>query len=112
MPFKQSFQTAAKAFQAIETFTRGVVVPHGVEGKQIINDLCSAFEIEKQWKLQKKAQRYSVNVFLGVFERLADQGAIHEAQEGSGIYYLDAQYYSNQYGLSEELVNRMEVLIS
>jgi CRISPR-associated endonuclease/helicase Cas3 len=112
LPLKQSFQTAAKAFHAIETFTRGVVVYYGDEGRQIISDLCSDYEIEKQWKLQKKAQRYSVNVFSGVFERLANQGAIHEAQEGSGIFYLDAQYYGEQFGLSEELVNKMEVLIS
>ena len=39
MPFKQSFQSAAKAFIIMNSLTQGVVVPYK-EGEQIINDLC------------------------------------------------------------------------
>jgi CRISPR-associated endonuclease/helicase Cas3 len=42
-PLTQSFQTASKAFRAIDSPTRGVVVPYGKEGEQIINELCEAF---------------------------------------------------------------------
>jgi len=108
LPLKQSFQTAAKAFHAIDSATRGVVVPYGEKGKQIINDLCSAFEVEKQFNLLKQAQRYSVNVYDRIFRGLAENRAIHEAQEDTGIFYLDAQYYSNEFGLSKEIVNEME----
>ncbi len=111
IPLKQSFQTAAKAFQAIDSPTRGVVVPYGDIGKRIVSDLCGTVEVEKQYKLIKKAQRYSVNVYENIFNRLVKDGAIHEAQEGTGIFYLDAQYYSNEFGLSKEIVNEMETFI-
>ena len=108
---RQSFQKASEAFRAIESLTRGVIVQYGKEGKAIVNDLCKAFEVEKQYKLLKKAQMFSVNVYPYVFEDLCKQRAIHEAQEGSGIFYLDAQYYSDEFGLSKEIVNEMETYI-
>ncbi len=110
--FRQSFQTASKAFRAIESPTRGIVVPYGEEGKEIINDLCAAFEVEKQYRLLKKAQRYSVNVYLNVFTDFADKQAIREAQEGTGIFYLDDQYYDSDLGLSKEIVSKMPTHIA
>ena len=111
LPLRQSFQSAAKVFRVIDSLTRGIVVPYGKEGAQIINELCSAFEVEKQHKLIKKAQRYSVNVYENVFNDLAKGRAINEVQEGTGIFYLVAQYYSNEFGLSKEVVNEMQPLI-
>ncbi len=112
-PFlKQSFQTASKAFHAIDSATRGIVVPYGDEGKQIIADLCSAFEIEKQYKLLKKAQRFSVNVYENAFRKLAENGIISEVQHGTGVFFLKREYYSDEFGLSKEIVNEMEVLIT
>lgn len=111
LPLRQSFQTAAKAFYAIDSPTQGVVVPHGEEGEKIIAELCSAFEIEKQYKLLKRAQRYSVNLFPQELNRLEDLHAIHEIQKGTGIFYLDGQYYSNEFGWCEEIVNDMKPLI-
>ncbi len=53
---RQSFMAAAKAFKAIDAPTRGVIVPYGEEGKAIINELCAAFMIEKQfWSSAKGA---------------------------------------------------------
>lgn len=109
---KQSFQTAAQCFRAIDSSTIGVIVPYGAEGKQIIADLCAAFEVEKQYKLLKQAQRYSVNVYEGVFKNLAENGIINEVQNGTGVFFLDSQYYSNEFGLSREIVSEMETLIT
>lgn len=109
IPFKQAFMTAAKSFQAIESITRGIVVPYRKEGKDIVNELCSAYELEKQYKLIRQAQRYSVNVFPDVLKRLQEQ-AVHEVQEGSGILYLDERYYSDEFGLSEKPVKDMGFL--
>lgn len=111
IPFKQSFQTASKAFQAIDSLTRGVVVPYGKDGERMIVDLCGAIEIEKQYKLIKKAQRYSVNLLPYELKIMQDKGAIQEVQEGSGILYLDNQYYSDQFGWQDEIVNDMKPLI-
>ena len=108
--FKQSFQTASKIFQPIDSLTRGVIVPYGEEGKEIINELCSTAELEKQYKLIKKAQRYAVNLFPHEFKKLADLDAIREVQVGAGIYYLDAQYYSDEFGWSDDIVNQMDAL--
>jgi CRISPR-associated endonuclease/helicase Cas3 len=105
--FKQSCQTASKIFEAIDSPTRGVIVPYGEDGKEIINELCSTAELEKQYKLIKKAQRYAVNLFPHEFKKLAELEAVREVQDGAGIYYLDAQYYSKQFGWSNEIVNLM-----
>ena len=107
--FKQSFMSAAKAFQAIDSPTRGVIVPHE-KGKTIIADLCSAFALEKQFGLIKAAQRYSVNVFPHEWKKLDEEHAIMEVQEGSGIYYLDERYYSPDFGLSLTPVNKMSFI--
>ena len=109
IPLRQAFMTAAKSFQAIESITRGIVVPYGKEGKDIVNEICSAYELEKQYKLIRRAQRYSVNVFPDVLKRLQEQ-AVHEVQEGSGILYLDEQFYSDEFGLSEKPVKDMGFL--
>lgn len=109
--FPQSFQSAAKEFRVIDSPTRGVVVPYKEEGDELVKDLCGAFELEKQYKLLKKAQRYSVNLFPHEFDKLARMGAIHEVQEGTGIFCLDKQNYSEKFGWSDEPVNPMENLI-
>ena len=107
IPLRQAFMTASKSFQAIESITRGIIVPYGEKGGNIVNGLCSAYELEKQYKLIRRAQLYSVNVFPDVLERLQEKQAIHEVQTGSGILYLDEQYYSDEFGLSENPVNDM-----
>jgi CRISPR-associated endonuclease/helicase Cas3 len=109
--FFQSFQSAAKTFKVINSATRGIVVPYLQEGDNIITELCSTPLLEKQFKLLKQAQRYSVNVFPNKFQSLLKIGAIHEVQAGSGIYYLGKQYYHKDFGWSEEIANRMDTSI-
>lgn len=110
IPLKQSFQSAAKSFYAIDSPTRGVVVPYGAEGKQLVIDLCAAQFLDKRYDLLKKAQRYSVNLFPDELKRMTADGkkAIRYVQEGFDVLYLDQQYYSNEFGWSEEIVNEME----
>ncbi len=100
IPSRQAFMTAAKSFQAIESVARGIVVPYGEEGKDIINRLCFVKELKKQYKIIRRAQRFSVNVFPNVLKKLQDQQAVRETQTGSGILYLDDRYYSDEFGLS------------
>jgi CRISPR-associated endonuclease/helicase Cas3 len=101
--------SAAKSFEVIETVARGIVVPYGEEGKELRNKLCSVQEFEKQYKLIRRAQRYSVNVFPDVLKRLQDR-AVHEVQKGSEILYLDERYYSDEFGLSETPVKNIGFL--
>jgi len=110
IPLRQAFMTASKSFQAIASITRGIIVPYGEEGKDIVNELCSAYELEKQYKLIRRAQRYSVNVFPDVLKRLQEKQFIHEVQTGTGILYLDERFYSDEFGLSEKPLNEMGFL--
>lgn len=105
---RQSFMAAAKAFKSIDAPTRGVIVPYGEAGKQLIADICGAFEVEKQFSLLRKAQQYTVNVFPHILEKLHSAHAIHSIQEDVDILYLDARYYSPEFGLSTEPVGNME----
>jgi CRISPR-associated endonuclease/helicase Cas3 len=107
---RQSFQSAAREFHVIDSITRGVVVPYR-EGNEIITDLCGAFALERQGKLLKRAQRYSVSLFGYQFDRLVKAGAIQEVQTGAGVYYLDKQYYSEEFGWGDEPANSMDIHI-
>ena len=96
----QSFMTAAKAFQAIDANTRGVIVPYKAEGQRIISELCAAFEPTKQFQLLKQANQYSVNVFEHVLRKLEEKKAIYEVQPGTGILCLLPNHYSQEAGLN------------
>jgi len=106
---RQAFMTAAEAFQAIDANTRGVVVPYTVKGKAVIAELCSVRELKKRFDLIKRAQRFTVNVFPHVLERLQQLGAVYEAQKGTGILCLDEKYYSREFGLNVEGTEEMEL---
>jgi len=106
---RQSFMTAAKIFQAIDSRTQGVIVPYG-EGNRIISELCGIKDLHTQYRLLREAQRYSVNVYRNQFDELIKQKIIYEVQEGAGIFYLDKQYYSDEYGMSEVKVKEMDFL--
>lgn len=104
----QSFMTAAKLFRSIDAPTRSVIVRYGDQGRSLVNQLCSAFEVEKQYTLIKKAQQYSVNLFPYEFDSLSDQYALYRIQDGTEIFYLDNRYYSNITGISLEPVKQEE----
>lgn len=107
---RQSFMTAAKLFKSIDAPTQSVIVRYSDEGRELVNQLCSAFDLEKQYALIKKAQQYSVNLFPHEFEKLAEQNALHRAQEGTEIFYLDDRYYTEQFGISMEPAGKEEFL--
>lgn len=107
---RQSFMAAAKAFKSIDAPTRGVIVPYGSAGNKLIGELCGAFEVEKQFKLLRRAQQYTVNVFPHQLEKLQKENALHEIQDGVDILYLaDARYYNEDFGLSLTPEGKMEV---
>lgn len=108
---QQSFMTAGKAFKAIDAPTQAVIIQHD-EGKALIAELCRSasakdFNPKVYYDLLKKAQRYSVNVFPNVWEKLRQEKAVYEIQKDEGIFYLDERYYSEEFGLSTEPVAQM-----
>jgi CRISPR-associated endonuclease/helicase Cas3 len=107
---RQSFMTAAKAFQAIDAPTQGVIVPYGDQGKALCAELYAAYDIEQEAVLLKSAQQFTVNVFPHVFKKLQEGHALHEVKPDSGIYSLDARFYDPMLGLTAEPSQDMEVL--
>ncbi len=108
---RQSFMSASRAFRVIDAPTRGIIVPYGEGGRGLINKLCSAFEVEKQFKLLRQAQQYTVNIFPHTLDQLQKAGALHEIQPGVEILHLsDSRYYSQDFGLSQTPQETMEVL--
>ena len=102
----QSFKSAGRAFQAIDAPTRALIVPYG-EGTELIAKLCGEWNPQEMHRTLQKAQRYSVNVFPNVWDKLQKENALHETIEGSGIYYLDERYYNNEFGLSLDETSEM-----
>ena len=102
----QSFKSAGRACQAIDSPTRAVIVPYG-EGEKLIAKLCGEWDPKEMYDAKKKAQRYSVNVFPNVWDKLQKENALHETIEDSGIYYLDERYYNNEFGLSLDETSEM-----
>ncbi|WP_102283914.1 CRISPR-associated helicase/endonuclease Cas3 [Ottowia massiliensis] len=95
----QSFKSAGRAFQAIDAPTHAVIVPYG-EGAELIAKLCGEWDPKEMRRTLQKAQRYSVNVFPNVWDKLQKENALHETIEGSDIYYLDERHYNDEFGLS------------
>jgi len=106
---KQSFMDAAGWFGVIDAPTRPVIIRHG-GGVEIVNQLCSLakeFDAANYYQALKSAQQFSVNVFPHTWKRLQEQAAIHETQEGEGVFYLMETHYSEEFGLSTEPVAPM-----
>ena len=102
----QSFKSAGRAFQAIDAPTRAVIVPYG-EGTELIAKLCGEWDPKEMHRTLQKAQRYSVNVFPNVWDKLQKENVLHETIEGSGIYYLDERHYNDEFGLSLDETSEM-----
>lgn len=102
----QSFKSAGRAFQAIDAPTHAVIVPYD-EGAELIAKLCGEWNPQEMYHTLQKAQRYSVNVFPKVWDKLQKENALHETIEGSGIYYLKERHYNDEFGLSLDETSEM-----
>lgn len=107
----QSFMAAGKAFKAIDAPTNSVIVPFK-EGAQLITELCACnnnFSAKEFYRLLKKAQKYSVNVFPNVWAALEKNEAVIEIQ-GEGVYYLKEEFYNDDFGLTKEASQTMSYM--
>ena len=52
-----------------------------------------------------------MNIFQDVWDKLFELGAIHETQEGEGVFYLNDQYYSEEFGLHRKDGSRLGLLM-
>jgi len=107
---RQAFKTAGKHFRVIDAPTEAIIVPYNGEAKSIIAKLSAELPVKEESKLLKTAQQYSVNIFPYMIKKLIEENALFQTYEESGIWYLDGQYYSKDFGVSLEPVSQMEFL--
>ena len=102
--------TASKVFKAIDAPTKAIVVPYGKEGVALIVDFCGATaKDENFYKLVKKAQAFSINVFPFMFENLEKAGALTPIGD-TGVIVLDEKFYDDVMGLNPSGNSKMEFL--
>ncbi|HIF9218374.1 TPA: CRISPR-associated helicase Cas3' [Photobacterium damselae] len=111
---KQSFMTAAKQFKAIDAPTHSVIVPFNNEAQSIITQLCALdkdFNATSYRSLLKSAQKYSVNIFPNVWQKLTDLQGVYPIAQDEAVFYLSEEFYSQDFGLSLEIANAQQDLI-
>ena len=110
-PYKgilQSFKTAGELFNVIDNNTKNVIVPYNKEAVRIIDKLQSDLQPNEMAVFLRKAQKYTVSVYVGTECALKESGAL--CVNDSGVYFLDKRYYSSEYGITTE-GSEKEVLI-
>jgi CRISPR-associated endonuclease/helicase Cas3 len=110
-PFRHAFKTAGRLFQALESPTSAVIVPYGDEGRGLVAQLCSSHYDPALWRgLLRRAQRFAVNLYPPQVQALDKQGALHIADEESGIMVLDDRFYCGNLGVVLEPTATMPLL--
>jgi CRISPR-associated endonuclease/helicase Cas3 len=99
-PAHHQFRQANDRYRLIDDAQIPVLVPYGIRGQQVIDDLASMPDSPDPGRLRtldRAAQRYVVRVWGGSLRRLLEQGLF----ERHGRYYLgDAAAYDPRLGLS------------
>ena len=108
-----AFMTAGRSFKAIDAPTQSLIVPYG-EGRTFLAELCAAnkkFDASAYYECLRRLQKYSVNLFPNVWQKLQQQNAIYEISEGEGIFYLDERFYSEDFGVCTQPCAEQQVLV-
>jgi CRISPR-associated endonuclease/helicase Cas3 len=108
----QSFKSAADAFRVIDCQTQGVIVPFRQEGVDLIAELSAAHDLGSEYRLLRRAQHFTVNVFENEMAKLRQKNALYEVQPGTGVLCLREDFYSDEFGLALDGSERMESLIA
>jgi CRISPR-associated endonuclease/helicase Cas3 len=98
-PLRQAFRTAALAFKAIDSATKGIVVPYGAAGREIAFALNGDLHPQQLSDLLRQVQQFSVNLFEYNFKALCNAKALY--QTPAGIWCLDRNYYHDSFGVSD-----------
>lgn len=94
----QAFKTAGKLFQVIDENTRDVIVPYNEEAEEIISRLENSNENISL--LLRKAQKYTVSIYIGTERKLYENHALRGISCGAVI--LDKAHYNDEVGIDIE----------
>lgn len=93
------FRNAEAAFQMIEQAGRPVIVPYGTQGMELVDAISSSQPPD--WRIQRRLQRYVVNVFDQVYQQLVRNGDVAEYHDQYSVLVND-NCYDAQLGLTTE----------
>jgi len=89
---KFDFPLAAEKARLIVDDTRGVLVPWG-EGIQLIKEIKAQYHCEAS--LFRRCQRFTINLYVGQFEKAKRTGVITSLTPDETIYYWTSKYDEN-----------------
>ncbi|QNL96288.1 CRISPR-associated helicase Cas3' [Treponema sp. Marseille-Q4132] len=109
LPYMQAFRTAWDNFEVIADATTGIIVPYK-DGERLINSLSALEKSDNDYyaslkSLLNECQQYTVNMYTNRIQYLGSKGMIYEIIPESGIYALHASFYSNDFGITEEITS-------
>ena len=104
----QAFKTAGELFEVIDSHTESVIVSYNDESESLISRLNDDLTPKEAAAILRKAQKYSVSVYMGTKQTLIDAGALH--MNSSGVLVLDKRFYSKEFGVTTEGSER-EILL-
>lgn len=96
----QGFKTFGDKFKVIKDEGIGVIVPYK-EGEDFIGELLSDIELPLKYKILRKAQRYSINIYKNKVDELIDVGALDIIEDLSLLVLKDG-FYDNELGIVTE----------
>ena len=94
----QAFKTAGKLFKVIDENTRDVIVPYNNEAEEIVSRLEN--DHENISLLLRKAQKYTVSIYIGTERKLYENNALRDISCGAVI--LDRTHYNDEVGIDIE----------
>ncbi len=98
---RQSFATAEKYFNVIDSPTTSILAPYNEEAKDIILALNGDMNVKELGDLLKKAQQYTINVFEHELKKLEKEGDVYFLFNGN-ILALRETAYTKGMGLDSK----------
>ncbi len=97
------FREIAKAFSIIDEPTRTIIVPYGMRGIQLIEELRDSFNGMVPGRLRKEAQRYGVQLREKLFDELYKAGVIEDLfRDGQYLVLTNGDIYDDGVGLKSD----------
>ncbi|WP_144463530.1 CRISPR-associated helicase Cas3' [Siminovitchia fortis] len=98
---RQSFATAEKHFNVIDSPTTSLLVPYNEEANNLISDLNGDLDIKELGEILKKAQQYVVNIYKHELDQLSKDDNIDLLLHGN-IFALKETAYREDIGIDLE----------
>lgn len=100
----QAFKTAGNIFEVIDSHTESVIVPYNDEAKLFIGKLNDDLTPKEAAEILRKAQKYTVSVYMGTKKALEDNDAIQITK--NNIIVLNKRFYNSEFGITTEGAER------